>query len=304
MKVRDYLAAPTRLTKSAQPADASSIHDVAAATGYVPGPVLRAILSKENGGRARAGILTLPDGSNTAMQDVLSTTQIIETWRNVADDFGNPTEYIPIMRDGFGNLLVLNRAETLLFYNHDTGALVDLHLSLEEYPSALRSPPPDPPPDLAKFYPLAMPTFQNIAGGMSLVDAFRPLASDPATLGQFLRMSVSLRRPEWIVALLSDESRRTMCPPTEVGAALCRAAASEEALPLLDALLRGGADINQGDPRGWTALMHAARHNVPEVVRWLLDHGADPSRTNFRGFNAKREALAEKRVENAALLPD
>lgn len=304
MKIRDYLAAPTRLTKAAAAADRAAIADVTMKTGYTPGPVLSAILSRENGGRARAGVLVLPDGSNTVIDRVLSTTEIVEAWRNVADDFSDPSEYIPIMRDGFGNLLVLNRAETLLFYNHDTGRLLDLHLSLEEYPSALRPLPVEPPPNLAEYYPLAMPLFERLSGGMAPTDVFRTDASQPAALGQFLRLSVFLDRPQWIAALLSEASRRSLCPPTEVGAALCRAAASENAVTLLAAFIGGSVDINQGDARGWTALMYAARHNVPEVVQWLLDHGADPSRTNFRGFNAKREALAEKRVENAALLPD
>jgi hypothetical protein len=273
-------------------------------TGYTPGPVLSAILSRENGGRARAGVLVLPDGSNTVIDRILSTTEIVEAWRNVADDFSDPSEYIPIMRDGFGNMLVVNRAETLLFYNHDTGRLLDLHLSLEEYPSALRPLPVDPPPDLAEFYPLAMPLFESLSAGTAPMDVFRTDASQPAALGQFLRMAVSLGRSEWVAALLSDVSRRNLCPPTEIGAALREAAASEDAVTLLAAFADAGVDINQGDARGWTALMYAARHNVPEVVRWLLDHGADPSRTNFRGFNAKREALSEKRTENAALLPD
>lgn len=304
MKIRDYLAAPTRLTKAAPPADRAAISDVARETGYSPGPVLSAILSRENGGRARAGVLVLPDGSNTVIDRILSTTEIVEAWRNVADDLADPSEYVPIMRDGFGSLLVVNRAETLLFYNHDTGRLLDLRLSLEEYPSALRPLPIEPPPDLAEFYPLAMPLFEQLSGGIAPTEVFRTDASQSAALGQFLRLSVFLDRPEWIAALLSDATRRSLCPPTEVGAALCRAAASENALTLLATFSGGGVDVNQGDARGWTALMYAARHNVPEVVRWLLDHGADPKLTNFRGFNAKREALSEKRTENAALLPD
>ena len=77
----------------------------------------------------------------------------------------------------------------------------------------------------------------------------------------------------------------------------------ENPLSLLTLFLEDGVDVNATDSRGETALMAAAIGNTPDVVQWLLDHGADPLRTNHRGFTAKREAIAAKRPENAALLP-
>jgi ankyrin repeat protein len=41
-------------------------------------------------------------------------------------------------------------------------------------------------------------------------------------------------------------------------------------------LLSGGADPNQKDSAGWSALHFAATRNVPEIVTRLLDAGADP----------------------------
>ncbi|MBL8793996.1 MAG: ankyrin repeat domain-containing protein, partial [Planctomycetia bacterium] len=38
-----------------------------------------------------------------------------------------------------------------------------------------------------------------------------------------------------------------------------------------------GADINGCDDRGWTPLMWAAQYDEIEVLRQLLQHGADPN---------------------------
>ena len=87
MDIRDYIAPPTRIAKSAAPAQAEAMDEIAAQTGYVLGPVLRWLLSQENGGRARAGLLELPDRSNTVINDVLSAEQIVEAWRGLSAQF-------------------------------------------------------------------------------------------------------------------------------------------------------------------------------------------------------------------------
>ena len=46
-------------------------------------------------------------------------------------------------------------------------------------------------------------------------------------------------------------------------------------LQYLEKMLEEGADINCVDKDGKTALLVAAEENSPEVVKWLLDHGAD-----------------------------
>lgn len=53
------------------------------------------------------------------------------------------------------------------------------------------------------------------------------------------------------------------------------------------ALLSGGSiDINQGSPRGWTALMYAALAGQSHIVRVLLNKGAESSIVNDDGVTA------------------
>ncbi len=47
---------------------------------------------------------------------------------------------------------------------------------------------------------------------------------------------------------------------------------------IVDLLLAGGADVNQGNDRGWTALHQAGYANKPELAKRLLAAGADPAR--------------------------
>jgi ankyrin repeat protein len=58
-------------------------------------------------------------------------------------------------------------------------------------------------------------------------------------------------------------------------------------LSKLQALLKGGADPNGGDPRGGaTPLMHAAAVGSLEAMKMLLDHKADPNAANAAGLTA------------------
>ena len=51
------------------------------------------------------------------------------------------------------------------------------------------------------------------------------------------------------------------------------------AIPVFAALLKRGVDINRPDYRGQTALSVAIERYQSDVVSYLLQHGADPSRT-------------------------
>ena len=55
----------------------------------------------------------------------------------------------------------------------------------------------------------------------------------------------------------------------------------------IEAILDAGADINAANKRGFTPLMFAAAYNTPEMVRLLLDQGADTfARANIENMNA------------------
>jgi len=60
-------------------------------------------------------------------------------------------------------------------------------------------------------------------------------------------------------------------------------AASYSRISLLDLFLSRGADINCTDSTGDTALHRASRHNISEVVKYLLKTGADIHRVNLKG---------------------
>jgi ankyrin repeat protein len=50
----------------------------------------------------------------------------------------------------------------------------------------------------------------------------------------------------------------------------------QEALAAAQILLEAGADVNARDARGRTALHAAAGQGYDDIVRWLVEHGADP----------------------------
>jgi ankyrin repeat protein len=68
------------------------------------------------------------------------------------------------------------------------------------------------------------------------------------------------------------------------------------------ALLESGADVNQQDEQGWTALNWAAGKGDVESVKLLLQHGADVLRTGRDLRTASMIALAAGQVKSAELL--
>lgn len=71
---------------------------------------------------------------------------------------------------------------------------------------------------------------------------------------------------------------------------LIRAAAGgfgdRHTVQILTMLIGRNADVNLQDERGFTALMTAAETGSPEVVKLLLEHGADATMTNCDGKTA------------------
>jgi ankyrin repeat protein len=68
------------------------------------------------------------------------------------------------------------------------------------------------------------------------------------------------------------------------------------------ALLQRGADPDESDGAGRTALTTAAKSGFPEYVDILLEHGADPNAPDGRGRTALARALTAKQWDIAARL--
>ena len=66
---------------------------------------------------------------------------------------------------------------------------------------------------------------------------------------------------------------------------------------IISFLIENGADVNAADNRGCTALMRAAYIGYPELVRTLLDHGADKyikdNEANMAIHYVRKECLAD-----------
>jgi uncharacterized protein len=80
----------------------------------------------------------------------------------------------------------------------------------------------------------------------------------------------------------------------------CASTGSVEAVRML---IGRGADVSAKEPvQNQTALMWAAAERHPDVVRTLIEHGADPRARTRRGFTALHFAAREGDVESGQLL--
>ena len=92
--------------------------------------------------------------------------------------------------------------------------------------------------------------------------------------------------------------------PNERGDTALMWAAAREHLEIVDLLLEHGANINAGGETGSSALLWAAPHCNVEVVRRLLDAGADINLLDNHGMSALGWALARECLEEMQFLLD
>lgn len=81
-------------------------------------------------------------------------------------------------------------------------------------------------------------------------------------------------------------------------------AAGKGELELVKAMLDSGADPNMTDRKGLTPLMYAARKDEPEVIKVLLARGADINAKDKSGWSALMVAIKKDHPEMARLLLD
>lgn len=87
----------------------------------------------------------------------------------------------------------------------------------------------------------------------------------------------------------ADPGEFTIAPPIQ-------GAAHQDDPELVRLLLDYGADVESPSEDGWTALFGAAVDGPPETVRILLEHGANPCRTTSMGdYDGMRPLDAARR---------
>ena len=80
-------------------------------------------------------------------------------------------------------------------------------------------------------------------------------------------------------------------------------AVSEKAIPLIDSCIKIGLDINAADPStGFTPLTYAVHNGSPEIVRYLLEKGADPTIKDSNGILPLTAAFYSANIEIIQLL--
>ena len=99
------------------------------------------------------------------------------------------------------------------------------------------------------------------------------------------------------VQLLLDAEADVNAEDARQNSALIYAMESTPAiqLPLVELLIRAGANVNDPGAKGMTPLMHAAMHDGAEAVTMLLAAGADVSAKDKAGWTALLHATRSKR---------
>src|SRR5215472_1854805 len=82
-----------------------------------------------------------------------------------------------------------------------------------------------------------------------------------------------------MVQILLDAGASVNSPPSEKHTSALQAAIEEHNHAFADRLLDAGADVNAHDPRFGTALSAAARWGRVELMKKLVERGADPTLT-------------------------
>jgi ankyrin repeat protein len=115
-------------------------------------------------------------------------------------------------------------------------------------------------------------------------------------------MKASLHGHHTIVKLLLDAGADVNHKGILHGETAFATAASNQDLPVLRALIAGGADINQGNMRGSTPLIEAADVGNPEIVKVLIDLDADVNHKGRAGWTALMKACYHGHTDIASML--
>lgn len=103
---------------------------------------------------------------------------------------------------------------------------------------------------------------------------------------------------------IDPNARAPWCQQLNCGVTALHCAARSGHVQIVEALLAASARVDEADVEGWTALHYAAHADVPGAVRALLDHGADPTKTERRWRITARDIARRRRFGDiVAMLP-
>jgi len=244
-------------------------------------PEHRELLAFTNGGLLKPNlVLRVPDGTTSGAISVLPAEKVGEVTRRA---IGGYTNRLAWARDGSGNLLTVDDQSQVYFWDHDTDEQIAFGCSLSELEpcffskSVVRSSKPTSAPLVSLIESNA--SHSTIKSFMK-----RSLERSPEVAGALLNVAVNADR--------GDIVRMIPASDAELGTAL-RMAAGHAALNAVEALLSLGANINAATAQyGLTPLMEAASSGQSEMVRRLLENGADPGLRTVRGMSAANIAGA------------
>jgi len=176
-----------------------------------------------------------------------------------------------------------------------------------------RGADPNKPEKLSQMTPLMA------AETAELVEILLKAGADPnqkdRTGRSALHHAVKMREAGSIVRLLGQAGAAVNAPAKDIGDATPLQSAvehyfedkaQEETALAIRILVHLGADINAADTAGHNALSLAASRNQPELIRLLIDLGADPKRRLPNGrtpLDYARDAKAEDAIQALAAGP-
>ncbi|MBR2362711.1 MAG: ankyrin repeat domain-containing protein [Spirochaetaceae bacterium] len=93
-----------------------------------------------------------------------------------------------------------------------------------------------------------------------------------------------------------------MCSDCQVRSAFLFAVHSGETVEIIKQMLESGADVNEEDEDGQTALMFAVSNNAIQSVELLLNAGAEIDAQDIEGFTALMHGITKGSLESVECL--
>jgi ankyrin repeat protein len=97
--------------------------------------------------------------------------------------------------------------------------------------------------------------------------------------------------PQYINAKIFEKGTNALCRATNL-----------ESMPMVQLLIKYGADVNLPSSNGNTPLMWAARNNDVPIMELLISHGVNIEARNKEGFSALDLAVANMSYKTALIL--